>query len=398
MTAWSASLLTIELSRFRCPLCGHILGEEEAKNAQQKKQKEIEETVQRKLQEQIKESQLEREKEIQKINELNKLNREADINVRVDKKLSEEKTLMQLKYSRELEEKDKQIQAARLENTEHIDEKIREALSNNEIKYRQREAERELHRTRIEADNQKLMEQVEKLQKTLDNIPQELRGTASEFVLSEELRKEFPFDEFRTKKVGVAMADVIQNIVTNSGEKLSIPIVYDRKTGETVTKLDIAKAKSYRTIHNTEHSIIVTDKGIKDNRLSEEREGILLVHPRVVADIAKRIRSFIIEMSKMAQCNKGRQTKQAKLYNYFTSAEYYRDFEEINVTKKKIDELQRREEDYHKTMWNKRKDYVDIWFEINYKNERKVSDITHEDVDPDSEQDERKEDESDSSS
>jgi hypothetical protein len=391
--------MTTEIAKFRCPFCGHMLGEEEAKNAQQKKQKEIDEIVEQKLQQQIKQVQIEHAKEIQKINELHKLNRETEINVRVDKKLSEEKMLMRLEHSKELEEKDRQIETARLENSEYINEKISDAISNNEIKHRQREAERELHHGRIEADNKKLMDQVEKLQKTLDNIPQELRGTASEFVLSEELRKEFPLDEVRTKKVGVAMADVIQTIVTNAGEKLLIPIVYDRKTGDSVTKLDIAKAKSYKTIHNTEYSIIVTDKGIKDNRLSEEREGVLIVHPRIVVDIAKRTRSFVIEISKLTQCNKGRQTKQARLYDYFTSTEYYRDFEETNETKKKIDELQRKEEDYHKTMWNRRKEYVEKWFEINYKNERIVSDITQEDLIPDPEEKkERKEDEFDSSS
>jgi hypothetical protein len=391
--------MTTEIAKFRCPFCGHMLGEEEAKNAQQKKQKEIDEIVEQKLQQQIKQVQIDHAKEIQKINELHKLNRETEINVRVDKKLSEEKMLMRLEHSKELEEKDRQIETARLENSEYINEKISDAISNNEIKHRQREAERELHHGRIEADNKKLMDQVEKLQKTLDNIPQELRGTASEFVLSEELRKEFPLDEVRTKKVGVAMADVIQTIVTNSGEKLLIPIVYDRKTGDSVTKLDIAKAKSYKTIHNTEYSIIVTDKGIKDNRLSEEREGVLIVHPRIVVDIAKRTRSFVIEISKLTQCNKGRQTKQARLYDYFTSTEYYRDFEETNETKKKIDELQRKEEDYHKTMWNRRKEYVEKWFEINYKNERIVSDITQEDLIPDPEEKkERKEDEFDSSS
>lgn len=390
--------MTIEIAKFKCPYCGNMLGEQEAKSAQVEIQKEIDKTVQQKLQQQIKDIQLGHEQEIQKINQLHKLNRETEINARVENKLDAEKKLLELKYSRELEEKNKQIELARIDNIKQIDEKIEEAVAHNELKHRQKEAEMDLHHGRIETDNKKLMDQVEKLQKTLDNIPQELRGTASEFVLSEELRKEFPFDEFRTKKVGVAMADVIQNIVTNSGEKLSIPIVFDRKTGDTVTKVDIAKAKSYKTIHNTEYSIIVTEKGIKDNRLSEEREEILLVHPRIVVDIAKRIRSFIIEISKMAQCNKGRQTKQEKLYNYFTSDEYYRDFEEINVTKKNIDELQRKEEDYHKTIWNKRKDYVDKWFEINYRNERKVSDITQEDVDPDFEQDELKEDESDSSS
>lgn len=101
-----------------------------------------------------------------------------------------------------------------------------------------------------------------------------------------------------------------------------------------------------------------------------------MVHPRVVIDIAKRIRSFLIEISKQTQSYKGRESKQSKLYDYLTSAEYYRDVKEILETKKKIDELQRKEEEYHKTTWNRRKEFVEKWFEINKKNEAAVSDIT----------------------
>jgi hypothetical protein len=264
---------------------------------------------------------------------------------------------------------------------EIISEKITKALTDNEEKYKQREKERDLHKSRVESDNRKLMERVEKLQKILDNIPQELRATASEFVLSDELKKEFPSDDVRTKKVGVAMADVIQLIVTSTGERISTPIVYDRKTGETITKQDIIKAKNYKSIHNTDYSIIVTEKGIKDSRLTEERDGILIVHSRIVLDIAKRIRNFLLEISKLKNCSNGRQTKQYKLYDYLTSSEYYRDFQEINETKNKIDELQRKEEDYHNNIWNRRKGYVENWYEINRRNERIISDITEEDPD-----------------
>jgi hypothetical protein len=334
--------------------------------------------VQVKLQQHIKELQIEHAREIQRIKESHKLNREAEISVIVEKKLSEEKKSMLVKYSRELEEKDRQIEQARLENTDRIDEMIRQAISNNELKYRQKDAERELHHSRIEADNKKLLDQVEKLQKTLDNIPPELRGTASEFVLLDELKKEFPEDDLRAKTVGVRMADVVQTIVMDTRQKLAIPIVYDRKTGENITKLDITKAKNYKTIHNTDYSIIVTEKGIPNNRLTEDREGVLLVHPRIVIDIARRIRNFLIEISKQKQSHKGRQSKQSKLYEYFTSAEYYRDIQAATEAKEKLDELQRKEEEYHKSIWNRREELVERWFEIHRKNEEIVSDISQE--------------------
>jgi hypothetical protein len=89
--------MTIEITEFRCPYCGHLLGEEEAKAAQQKKTSEIEEVVQQRL--------------------------DKEISIEVGKKLNEEKILMQQKHNKELEEKDKQIEQARLQSNEGIDEK-----------------------------------------------------------------------------------------------------------------------------------------------------------------------------------------------------------------------------------------------------------------------------------
>lgn len=75
--------------------------------------------------------------------------------------------------------------------------------------------------------------------------------------LLDELKKAFPEDDVRPKKFGVAMADVVQVVVTKTGLRIP-PIVYDRKTGESVTKSDMMKAKNYKTVHNTDYSIIVT--------------------------------------------------------------------------------------------------------------------------------------------
>ena len=46
----------------------------------------------------------------------------------------------------------------------------------------------------------------------------------------------------------------------------------------------------------------------------------------------------------------------------------------------KLDELQRKEEDYHKTVWSKRKEFVNQWFELDNKNDRMISDIAQDDA------------------
>lgn len=381
--------MTIEIVEFKCPYCGHILGEEEAKNAQLMKQKDIDEKVKQKSQQQIEQLQIEHARDVQQVIEKNRLEKEKEVSKKVDKILAEEKMRMELKYSLEIAEKNRQIEASRLDVAERIEEKIRQAISDKEAKYNQKEKEFETQLKRIEAHNKELLAEVEKQKRTLDSIPPELKGTAGEFVLIDELKEEFRTDDITGKRVGAAMADIVQNVVTEKGERLPIPIVYDKKMGKLVTASDIIKAKNYKIIHNTDHCLIVTEDIKRTNmkhsrsKFTEEREGVLLVHPLAVVDVAKRIRSFLIENSKKMKNNNGRESKQSKLYDYLTSPEYGRDVQTKLDAKSKLDDLQRKEEDYHRTTWTKRKEFIEKWFEADRKNNRIITDITQEDKDSD---------------
>jgi len=88
-----------------------------------------------------------------------------------------------------------------------------------------------------------------------------------------------------------------------------------------VTKTDIEKAKNYKRTHNTDYCIIVTTdiKETAPRRYTEVRDGILLVHSTVLIDIAKRIRNFLIETSRLDKINAGRESKRDKLYELFTN-------------------------------------------------------------------------------
>jgi hypothetical protein len=60
--------------------------------------------------------------------------------------------------------------------------------------------------------------------------------------------------------------------------------------------------------------------------------------------------------------------------------------------KSKLDELQRKEEDYHRTTWSKRKEFIEKWFNVDHKNERIIDDITQEDQSSDADKKAPKED------
>lgn len=188
----------------------------------------------------------------------------------------------------------------------------------------------------------------------------------------------FPNDELVPKIAGVEMADVIQTVKEN-GEKIAPSIVWDRKLVDTISSAHICQAKRYKTTHNTDYSIIVTEKGItkkdSDNSLIGSREGIWLVHPTMVVEIAKIFRNFITESVKQRCSNKDRTSKQARLYEYLKSSEYGRTIETMKETKMKLDDLQRREENYHKDIWKNRNGFIEAWSRIVEHNQKKIDDV-----------------------
>ncbi len=219
---------------------------------------------------------------------------------------------------------------------------------------------------------------IEEQRKTIENIPPELRGTVGEIVLLDDLHNAFPDDELVPKIVGVEMADVIQTVVENR-EKIAPPVVWDRKTSDKVTPSDICKAKQYKTTHNTDYSVIVTESGItkkdSNNRMFGERDGIKLVHPTAVVDMARIFRSFIIDKAKQTSSNKDRTSKEAKLYEYLKSSEYATAVEWERKATLSLDDLQRKEEDYHKMTWKNRKKLVDELRKIGEQKQQKINDI-----------------------
>jgi hypothetical protein len=187
------------------------------------------------------------------------------------------------------------------------------------------------------------------------------------------------------------MGDIIQTVVEN-GRKIVPPIVWDNKEAAKVTPSDILKAKNYKVTHNTDYSIIVTEKGIttkdSNNMIFGEREDIKLVHPIAVIDIARIFRSFIIDQAKLTSSNKDRTSKEARLYEYLKSSEYGRTIETMKEAKMKLDELQRREEKYHKeTLWKNRTEIIEAWIRIVEQNQKKIDDVMGEQTNGDSKDD-----------
>lgn len=204
----------------------------------------------------------------------------------------------------------------------------------------------------------RLKDQLDTLQDKLEEKQPELQGEVGELNLYLHLTEKFTLDYFKRQTRGSSTGDIVQTIRHN-GQLLDTQIVYDNKSGNTVTKKDIDKAKKYQKIHNTRYVLIVSSNLPKisvPNGYFATKEGIFLVHPSIVSEVANTIRDSIISVSKLSISNDMKNSKQEKIYEYLTSDQYLLNMENFLTMVEKLQRLQIKEEKDHQTMWNSRKE------------------------------------------
>ena len=128
---------------------------------------------------------------------------------------------------------------------------------------------------------------------------------------------EFRQDLFTPQTRGISGADIIQQIRTPSGELLKITIGYDNKEANDVNKSDIEKTKRDRDDQGIGYMIIVSrsfsKKEVKNGFLGTS-DGVLLVHPNILIEYVRTIRTMIVRMSKISESMQDQEDKQEELY------------------------------------------------------------------------------------
>jgi hypothetical protein len=374
-----------EISQFKCPLCSKTLANKEYQSAITELEDKLQENFDEKNSNQIQEFESEissLKKDYEKTIQESHKNHQSQLEQMqqdIEKSYKTQTDLMQKNYDNILNQNEKQfIDLEKQLKTVHkkeITDKTKEitTLKKEQDRFKKSaieqagatfaQKERDLFSTIQERDVQisRFAGEIESLKKQLQQSQSELKGEAGELDLYSSLTEAFSNDMFRRQKRGQSTGDVIQQIRVG-GRFLDIPIVYDNKNANTVTKKDIEKAKKYQKIHGTNYVIIVSanlPKTSVPNGLYGNRDGILLVHPSIVTEVAKQIRSAIIEVSKLSTSKEDQKSKQAKLYQFVMSSDFAMIVENIAQYNEKLFLLQSKEEKDHNTLWKTRREIYD---------------------------------------
>jgi hypothetical protein len=103
-------------------------------------------------------------------------------------------------------------------------------------------------------------------------------------------------------------------------------------------------------------------------------DGVMLVHPDILVEYVRTIRTMIVKMSKVSKSMQDQENKQQELYEYITSENFCRSFEKILEVHTKLSDLQTKEEKNHKLLRGNRKqlgdDLIDTYYNMSSEIER----------------------------
>ena len=381
-----------QLSSQKCPLCTKSLASEEYDQAISKLEEQLQQNFDKKNSSQQKSYELELEKlketheeqlseyhdshteqlakmrsEVEESYEVQreqlekrqlKANQENDeLFKKQESKYDNLKVKLVKSHEQDLAEKSKEI--AKLEQAQKSYKKMANEQASEHFEAKKKKLQSEISERDVQIN--RFRGKVESLEDQLKQSQSELKGEVGELDLLASLTEAFPNDHFRRQKRGTSSGDVMHQIREN-GKSLDIPIVYDNKAAKTVTKNDIEKAKKYQKIHGTNYVIIVSanlPKNSVPNGHYGIRDGIHLVHPSLVVDIAKELRNHIIEMSKLQLSTKDQKSKQTQLYEYMIGSEFSRIMDDIFTAYETLYKIQSKEEKDHQTLWKARRHEID---------------------------------------
>ncbi len=271
-----------------------------------------------------------RQKELEFLRKVQEFkNKEAEMEIALQKKLSEERTLLT-----------EQIRKQELEKN---------AIRENEHLLKMRELEKQLE------DQKKLAEE---MKRKADQGSMQLQGEVQEIVLEDLLRQAFPFDLITEVPKGVRGADCIQVVRNHFGQECG-KIIYESKRTENFGADWIDKFKGDMRSTRADLAVLVTRTMPRDMESFGLKDGVWVCSFSEVRALSHVLRDSIIRVfvSSKSQENKG--DKMQLLYNYLTSNEFSEQWKAIREGFQSMKLSIQKERDSMERLWKAREKQIE---------------------------------------
>jgi hypothetical protein len=248
----------------------------------------------------------------------------------------------QLQLRREREQLKDEKDALALEVQKQVDARI----AQRESAVRAVEQEKaHLEKAELQKKLDDVGEQLAAAKRKMEQGSQQLQGEVLELAIEENIRRAFPFDAIEEVKKGQRGGDVLQHVITRTGQPAGT-ILWETKRAKDWSVQWIPKLKEDMRASNAEVGILVTTPGALPKEWPGSayfalHEGIWVTQAHCAVGIAEMLRVGLLDLHRQRAVTAGKGEKAEAMYDYLTSPQFALKLRAVFDTFKKMkDELE----------------------------------------------------------
>jgi hypothetical protein len=227
-----------------------------------------------------------------------------------------------LRQQRDLEDKAREMELT-------IQTRINQELGKTKDEAR-REAEAKLSLKLTEKETliESLSKKIEELSRKAEQGSQQLQGEALELQLEALLASKFPLDKLEPVPKGEHGGDVLHRITHPTGAPCGT-ILWESKRTKTWSNLWLAKLRDDQRAAKADIAIIVSTALPESITAFDLLDGVWVTSPKMFLPVALCLRQSLIDIASVRTASEGQQTKMEMVYQYLTGPHFKRRIEAI---------------------------------------------------------------------
>ncbi len=259
----------------------------------------------------------------------------------------------------ELIKKQRELDDAKRELELTVEKRVQEGLGDVREKAK-REAEEGLKLKVMEKDQTiaSMQQKIEELKQKADQGSQQLQGEVQELELENLLRAKFPFDSIEPVPKGEFGGDVLQRVVSQTGQQ-SGTILWESKRTKNWSDGWLAKLREDQRTAKAEISVLVSQVLPKGVEAFDVVDGVWVTSPRAALPVATVLRHTLLQVSMARQVSDGQQTKTEMIYQYLTGPRFRHRVEAIVEAFSTMQEDLDKERKVIMKQWAKREEQIE---------------------------------------
>jgi hypothetical protein len=263
------------------------------------------------------------------------------------------------KAQAELIKKQRELDDAKRELELTVEKRVQDGLTEVRTQAK-REAEEGLKLKVMEKDQTiaSMQQKIEELKQKAEQGSQQLQGEVQELELEGLLRAKFPFDSIEPVPKGEFGGDVLQRVISQSGQA-SGTILWESKRTKNWSDGWLAKLREDQRTAKAEISVLVSQVLPKGVEAFDVVDGVWVTSPRAALPVATILRHTLLQVSVARQVSEGQQTKTEMIYQYLTGPRFRHRVEAIVEAFSTMQEDLDRERKAITKQWAKREEQIE---------------------------------------